>query len=224
MLQPIVREPLKGPINPLHQALSTLDDEMRTILQRIDITDREKVSEYNKVLQRYLEYQDHHRMTIPNPTPSQPSLPVGIEEDVIRTVPKTLKKKAEAIMERIKRHPEMSWNTRGEFVYRGQALPGSNIVDLVNDVLRHRKTFSPHGWQDFARALRQTNTPQDMIGNRARWNWMHRESATSDAFSTAEEDLSPPLHTPRRQTRSQHSQRRSKSLPKLKQQWDSLYK
>ena len=72
-------------------------------------------------------------------------------------------------------------------------------MDLVNDMVRQRKSFQPHGWREFARALRQDNVPQDLIGNKERWDWMHRESATSDGFSTAVE--STPTR-PKRKARS----------------------
>ena len=31
------------------------------------------------------------------------------------------------------------------------------------------------GWQPFAEGLREMNIPQDVIGNRDRWDWMHRD-------------------------------------------------
>ena len=57
-------------------------------------------------------------------------------------------------LERIKHQPNMSWNERGEFVHNEEVVKGSNITDLVNDAVRHRKTFHPHDWQEFASALR----------------------------------------------------------------------
>ena len=40
----------------------------------------------------------------------------------------------------------------------------SNIIDLVNDVIRHRNGSEPTGWQAFAEGLRDMNIPQDVIG------------------------------------------------------------
>ena len=48
------------------------------------------------------------------------------------------------------------------------ANPGSNIIDLVNDVIRHHKGSEPTGWQAFAEGLREMNIPQDVIRNRER--------------------------------------------------------
>jgi len=39
----------------------------------------------------------------------------------------------------------------------------------VNDVLRFRKRFAPKGRDAFARALKQSNVPRDLIGNTKRY-------------------------------------------------------
>ena len=55
MLQPTIT----APVNPIHRSIVTLDDDMRTVLDRRDLSDEEKVRQYNQILQRYLEYHDH---------------------------------------------------------------------------------------------------------------------------------------------------------------------
>ena len=204
MMQP----PVTAPVNPIHHSIATLDSDMRGVLERHDLNDEEKVRQYNQILHRYLEYHDHLR------TPSLLTESNTVKEaEIIRTVPVKYRGKAESLLKRIEREPSMRWNERGEFVHNGQVIKGSNIVDLVNDVVRHRKDFHPHGWQEFARALRRGNVPQDLVGNRRRWDWMHRESATSDAFSTAEEDS--PERTPRSRPRHKTPAYRQRSMSKI---------
>lgn len=224
-------EQMRIPVNPLHRTLNTLDSDMQSILQRRDMSDEEKVQAYNQILQRYLEYQKTDLK--PSQTFIDTHKPkIDVEGEVIRTVPKTMRSKAANLLERIKENPDTSWNERGEFVYRGQPVVGSNIVDLVNDMLRFRKTFNPHGRYDFARALRHSHVPQELVGNDRVWNWMHRQSASSDAFSTADEDFNDDdrgrsvLKTPRRnQSPSPQRSVRRKKYPapeKKKLNWDSL--
>ena len=211
-----------APVNPLYSTISNLDQEMRLILERHDLSDEQKVRQYNQILQRYLEYHNHLQET--TTTTTSTTSPKNIREEVLQTVPKTMKRKAEAILERIAHHSNMGWNDRGEFVYDGEVARGSNIVDLVNDMLRHRKTFQPRGWQEFARALRQSNVPLDLVGNRHRWEWMHRDSATSDAFSTAEES-SPPRRSKYKtpaQKRSVSQKRQSRTMHKTPAQKRSV--
>ena len=44
-------------------------------------------------------------------------------------------------------------------------IPGSNIIDLVNDVVRTRKTFSAVGKEAFADILKEIGVPREFIGN-----------------------------------------------------------
>jgi hypothetical protein len=46
-----------------------------------------------------------------------------------------------------KSSPNISWNEKEELKYKGETVPGSNVVDLVNDVLSKRKYFNPQGWK-----------------------------------------------------------------------------
>ena len=91
--------------NPIHQTLSTLDAEMQHILKS-DMPNQEKVTEYNRVLQRYLEFQDQRHESSGTPSGSstggasgwlsgRPSEgPIGfaynLEAEVLRVVPKTM--------------------------------------------------------------------------------------------------------------------------------------
>ena len=55
------------------------------------------------------------------------------------TVPKTMQAKARRLMEHLKR--DIAWTARGELIHEGVPIAGSNVVDLVNDLLRKRKTY-----------------------------------------------------------------------------------
>ena len=216
LVDPRMLERMTAPSNPLHRSINTLDQAMQNILQRTDLSDQEKVTQYNNVLQKY---HDHLRLPTKNATAQAvDEHRDDVHQDILETVPKTMKPKAQSFLDRIARHPNMRWNDRGEFVFDGEVIRGSNIVDLVNDLLWHRKSFQPHGWQKFARALRQTNIPQDLVGNQQRWDWMHRESATSDAFSIAEEETSPVRSS---RPRYRMPVRRRASTKKTKTSWNT---
>ena len=70
-----------------------------------------------------------------SPAPSRGSL----EKDVFGSVPKTMKRKAERLLQRLQQNPELKWNDQGETEFQGQRVKISNLVELVNDVLRKRK-------------------------------------------------------------------------------------
>jgi hypothetical protein len=53
--------------------------------------------------------------------------------------------------------------------YKGETVQGSNVVDLVNDVLRKSKYYNQQGRATFGEALRKANVPQNLIGHEDRW-------------------------------------------------------
>ena len=102
----------------------------------------------------------------------------GIEADVVDTVPKTMQVKARRLMEHLKR--DISWTARGELIHEGVPVVGSNVVDLVNDLLRKRKT-DPIGWQPFARQLRTINLLMELVGNASRRAYIRQATTTTTA-------------------------------------------
>ena len=85
-----------------------------------------------------------------------------------------MRKKAKLLVSWLENNPNLSWDEDGRVKMYGKPVAGSNIVDLVNDVLRQRKDTEPRGWEPFAEVLRDMNVPQDFVGNKKRWEWMHR--------------------------------------------------
>ncbi len=53
-------------------------------------------------------------------------------------------------------------------MFKGRPIPGTNIVDLVNDSLQQRKNFNPEGWELFSKALGHLNLPEDVVRNENR--------------------------------------------------------
>ena len=88
--------------------------------------------------------------------------------------------KAKRLMKHMKRN--ISWTARGELIHEGVPVVGSNVVELVNDLLRKRKT-DPTGWQSFARQLRAMNLPMELVGNVDRRDYI-RQATTPATTST----------------------------------------
>ena len=196
VLESVPSQPFSS--NPIGNIMRRLDDEMRSILDRGDLSDREKVVLYNQVLMRYNVFsnkssQQPVRVTIAKAsikedeevkeTRAEP----GVENEIVDSVPKSLKPKARRLLDKIK--GTVSWNDRGEMVYRNVSVPGSNIVDLVNDALRKRKSFQPVGWKTFARGLKDVNAPMDLVGNPERWSYI--QTPTSSVAGGASKETTP---------------------------------
>ncbi|KAK3105817.1 hypothetical protein FSP39_006339 [Pinctada imbricata] len=200
--------------NPTIKSMTRLDDEMQSILQRDDLSMGEKVKAYEQKLQRFLIFDDKYENRPPvkvqvvrgttapkNDASFNTDQSIGvdqgssttdpIESEIMKSVPKTMRNRAELLLHKIKSKPDMKWNDRGELVYKGERIKNSNIVDLVNDVLRRRKHFEPRGWQVFSAGLRETNVPQDLIGHKERWNWIQSgKDPLQDEHDSSESDTS----------------------------------
>ena len=57
-------------------------------------------------------------------------------------------------------------------MHENKPITGSHVVDLVNDMLRHRKGFEPVGWSVFARGLARMNVPENLVRNPQRQSAM----------------------------------------------------
>ena len=75
-------------------------------------------------------------------TPSQQLS--ATDKQIIDSVLKTMRNLAKLMIQKLKDHSDViGWNDNGQLVLEGSAVPNSNIVDLVNDVMRKRKGFNP---------------------------------------------------------------------------------
>ena len=70
---------------------------------------------------------------------------VRVKADIADSVLKTLIKKAKRLVERHNADTKAERNNRGEFLCDGMAVTGSNLVDLVKDILLKRKKPVPTG-------------------------------------------------------------------------------
>ena len=169
LVDPRLLETLRTPTQtPVDTTLRDLDAEMTSILDKSDVGVREKVRLYNQAL---LRYNNMAKDRAAKPTPvvvvkeNEPIVATDVMADVVTTLPKTLQEKGSQLVSRLK---TTKWNDRGELLHEGVAIPGSNVVDLVHDLLRKRKTSDPIGWQLFASQMHADNIPMELVGNVAR--------------------------------------------------------
>ena len=169
--------PLPHPTsNAIDTSLRDLDAEMTSILDRSDADVSEKVRLYNQAL---LRYNDMTKARAAKPIPvvvaekkEASAATVGEPTDVVGTLPKTLQTKGRQLLSRLS---TVAWNERGELMHDGVAIPGSNAVDLVHDLLRKRKTSDPVGWQQFANQMRAANIPMELVGNVTRRRYIQEK-------------------------------------------------
>ena len=183
----LLRERQQETVSPVTQNLVSLKGQMSDILDRPDLRSDVKAKLYNQAFQRYqnVREQAEHKPLAVQILPSIKDEPETgaavsvageresgfdpIASEIIQSVPKTLKNRAELLLQKLKQYGDViNWNDRGELVFNGKQVQGTNVLDLVNDVLRNRKTSSPRGWEYFARGLAHMNIPNELIQNAKR--------------------------------------------------------
>lgn len=82
-------------------------------------------------------------------------------------IPKTYAKKGELLFNLLSLSKiKVRWNDDGTVFIENNKITGSNIIDLINDILRPlKKTGDPIGWEEFAKTLKDLNIPLTYIGN-----------------------------------------------------------
>uniref|UniRef100_A0A1Y1KXI7 Uncharacterized protein n=1 Tax=Photinus pyralis TaxID=7054 RepID=A0A1Y1KXI7_PHOPY len=166
---------LKANENRKEDVLSRIDDEMMQILKS-NLSDHDKWQQYNQVLQKYLHFADQMRKPV---SISIDSRPEGISEvDILTTIPQTFKKKAEGFLRMLTASSNIGWDNKGIVTIKGEVIPSSNIIDLVHDTIRPRKTSNPEGWEKFAAYVKEINVPQEFVGNVRRRNTPPHRTST----------------------------------------------
>ena len=86
--------------------------------------------------------------------------------DILTSIPKTYARKASLLLANLLSHSSViQWDNSGVVTIRGNVIPGSNIIDLVGDLVRPLKRSNPVGWDRMAELLDTINTPFEYIGN-----------------------------------------------------------
>lgn len=181
------------PPNPQVTQASHLHQDMNAVLKEDHVSESEKAQLYGQKLQQF--QMAHKKALRPKPTKvgagadpgadpgagagagagTDPVVRKPLFDRIVDSVPTTMRRKAKLLLQMLEEHPDMSWNEQGRLEVQGKPIDGSNIIDLVNDVLRHRKGSNPRGWEYFSSGLRDMNVPQEYIGNKQRWSWMQRQ-------------------------------------------------
>ena len=98
-------------------------------------------------------------------------------EMIVRGIPKTMKTRARALLERLKeREDVVTWDDMGQVLLNGVLIPKSNISDLISDAMRSRKHFNPVGVREFYKVLSEINIPKDLVRNERRWSETEKNS------------------------------------------------
>ena len=182
--------------NPVKETLEDVSRDMQSVLKNDTLTEDQKMQQYGQLFLRYQTMQKKLKepiIALPEPETKGITKP---PTSILESVPKTYRNKAHLLLNHIQENTDMSWDDQNRLVKNGRPVQGTNILDIVNDLVRERKTMphAPRGWYDVLMGLKDTNVPREAIGNESRWR----------AVSTPEKVPSPPRKSriPRRRSHS----------------------
>lgn len=162
--------------SPLTRKLSQLDEEMKLVLDRNDLSDSEKARAYSEILDKYLDVKRRLQQPTPIPivdNPQQTHQQAPSKQTIdLNLIPQQYRTRAQNLLSHVEKHSDLDWNGKGELLVRGQPVIGSHIADLIDDTVRAKVRATvqePVGVREFIDGLKQSNVPQALIGNKNRF-------------------------------------------------------
>ena len=152
--------------NPNQDQLVKTLGEMNNVLHDEHLPDDIKSSRFNEKIKDFTIYAD--KMTTPTAVATA-TTKKPVHHQTFSSLPKTFQQPANILLTELEKYPNRVQWTNNELTVDGKRLVGSNLVDLVGDVLRNRKTASSPPYVDnFLQLLADLNVPEEFIRNKNR--------------------------------------------------------
>jgi hypothetical protein len=187
------RQPNITPLlNPVKDQLLKSINRLDNTLNDTNLPDDVKSNHINHIEKDLSIYADKVSGVIQPPRPPEPAqtiTPTSNNGVFLKSFPKTLQSQANNLLDILETKPgQISWDSdTNEVSIDGKKLMGSNIVDLVGDVIRKRKTPPPQYFNQFLHALAKMNLPEQFIRNTdriAKFRTYKRGGPTGPTFPT----------------------------------------
>lgn len=143
--------------------LSDLDNQMHNILSKKNIDENVKVKQYLQVLQKYVTFPELSRKQENSIQKEEDRSP---EEDIVSSAPVKHRDTSKKIIQFLNNYKDIiSWTASKELVLRGIVLPGTNVDNLFNFLLRNQRN-KPKGFEELKSVLDELGFPLDFIKNK----------------------------------------------------------
>ena len=155
---------------------------MQAILQNPSVgDDYTKAQHYSQALQRYLRQADQYRerplgkvtvKEIESVEDAKSDKDVSQIKQLLRgTLPPSLIRGGTTLAETLADLPEVNWDDKLQLIVDGKTVENSNIVDLLSDLGRKKKTSKPpKGMNELLTVFKERNIARSLIPNEARWS------------------------------------------------------
>ena len=96
----------------------------------------------------------------------------NVETGIIQSLPITYRNSGRALLDFFKEHC-IEFDDKNQLVLNGETVPGTQITDLVHDLVRFRQSVDPpHGFYQLAEALAGLNVSRELIKNLQRQSYI----------------------------------------------------
>ena len=138
------------PAPAVHHKVSDLDKRLQDILDEKAVSQHEKVRQFRETLDKYLHYlgaaNGTHNVTSAKPEPMSGQLPERHTEHDEQNL--------QDIVSVMAARPDiLSYSPNGEVLYHGHPIPGTNILDIIQQQLYPQGPDPPPGNELFTSAL-----------------------------------------------------------------------
>ena len=115
---------------------NTKEEKVDTILEDPKLPLDHKMKLYNQELQKVIDRKEIVKQESGNEDKMDTSIHHKdiIETELIESLPRSLKVKGKLLLQRLKAN-NVTWNSAGELIVENTKYDGTNIIDLVNDVM-----------------------------------------------------------------------------------------
>lgn len=197
---------------------SRIDAAMYDVL-KANIDDREKSLIYSQLLRNFLTQKGIiNQQKLPKEVPDTQQSVLKVQQSALEaapspgvssaeitriaaTLPSTLRSKGQNLLNHLTKDSQLAWNEKQEIIFQDKTYFGTNIVDLVNDTVRDRRTNPPRQRGTFVRILALLCTPREFIGNTIVKELVdsetQRELISSRVASPRTPSQPPPVNSPR---------------------------
>ena len=156
--------------------ISDLDSDIGSILAQKDADAEKKWRMYEQALQRYMHFVKEQRKPIAlmasedgaHQQKDDTGDTTELRKQVAAIVPAKQRGAASALfdfLESPRVRAVIGWDSTGSLSIGDVKINQANIVDLVSDAVRTRKSAQALGWVQFVNALKQLNAPQELLVN-----------------------------------------------------------
>ena len=201
----LVPHELMGKKENITRYLTNLDREMLTILKDDSLPIDVKHLKYNQILKKFqtakhesekpIKIEIHKMSTDSKEFDEEPAQYDSLQDEITDTVPHRFQKQANLLLKYARKSPHIKWSDKGEMIVDGNKIVGSNIVDIINDLSRDRKTQPALGSDVFLKKLVDENVPTEIIVNKKRLSLLDRDVYASSEAKLHTEDRPSPKRT-----------------------------